>query len=136
MSRASPHHVGLRVADLGRSTAFYAQAFGFGVEVEATVPGPVRIVMLLGDAGFRIELFELAQDSETPEWPDPITALRAGASHFGLVVGDLERGVARAVEAGGREVWGPRQSPEPHVRIAFVADPDGNLIELLTVGEK
>jgi len=35
------------------------------------------------------------------------------------------------VEAGGRSVWTPRATPEPGLRIAFVADPDGNLVELL-----
>jgi catechol 2,3-dioxygenase-like lactoylglutathione lyase family enzyme len=39
---------------------------------------------------------------------------------------------ARAVEAGGRSVWTPRDTPEPGLRIAFVADPDGNLVELLS----
>jgi hypothetical protein len=28
-------------------------------------------------------------------------------------------------------VWDPRQSPEPGVRMAFVHDAEGNLIELL-----
>jgi hypothetical protein len=29
-------------------------------------------------------------------------------------------------------VWTPRDTPEPGLRIAFVADPDGNLVELLS----
>jgi catechol 2,3-dioxygenase-like lactoylglutathione lyase family enzyme len=28
----------------------------------------------------------------------------------------------------------PRDTPEPGLRIAFVADPDGNLVELLSSG--
>ncbi len=32
----------------------------------------------------------------------------------------------------GRSVWTPRDTPEPGLRIAFVADPDGNLVELLS----
>jgi lactoylglutathione lyase len=36
------------------------------------------------------------------------------------------------LEAGGRSVWTPRDTPEPGLRIAFVADPDGNIVELLS----
>jgi len=32
---------------------------------------------------------------------------------------------------GARPVMAPRPSPEPGVRMAFVADPEGNLVELL-----
>jgi lactoylglutathione lyase len=31
-------------------------------------------------------------------------------------------------------VWDPRPSPEPGVRMAFVADLDGNLVELVETG--
>jgi lactoylglutathione lyase len=31
-------------------------------------------------------------------------------------------------------VWDPRQSPEPGVRMAFVADADGNLVEFIERG--
>jgi hypothetical protein len=37
----------------------------------------------------------------------------------------------RAVDAGGRRVRAPRDTPEHVLRIAFVANPDGNLVELL-----
>ncbi len=41
-----------------------------------------------------------------------------------------------SVEARGRSVWTPRDTPEPGLRIAFVADPDGNLVELLSSDEE
>jgi catechol 2,3-dioxygenase-like lactoylglutathione lyase family enzyme len=37
---------------------------------------------------------------------------------------------------GGRSVWTPRDTPEPGLRIAFVTDPDGNLVELLSSDEE
>jgi len=36
-----------------------------------------------------------------------------------------------ALRAGATSVAAPGQSPEPGVRFAFLADPEGNLIELL-----
>jgi hypothetical protein len=46
-------------------------------------------------------------------------------------VTDLDAGYARSVARGARPVMPPGPSPEPGVRMAFVADPEGNLIELL-----
>jgi lactoylglutathione lyase len=46
-------------------------------------------------------------------------------------VADLDAGYERAVARGARPVMPPGPSPEAGVRMAFVADPEGNLIELL-----
>jgi len=51
--------------------------------------------------------------------------------------GDIPEHLAHAsVEARGRSVWTPRDTPEPGLRIAFVADPDGSHVELLSSDEK
>jgi len=80
--------------------------------------------------GEQLEL--LAVGVQTSGWEDPIAALRAGVPHTAWAVDDLDTAHGRAVEAGGRSVWTPRDTPEPGLRIAFVADPDGNLVELLS----
>jgi catechol 2,3-dioxygenase-like lactoylglutathione lyase family enzyme len=65
-------------------------------------------------------------------WADPPTAmLTEGFGHVAFECSDLEADFTRATDAGAAEVWGPRQSPEPGRRMAFVHDPDGNLIELI-----
>ena len=46
-------------------------------------------------------------------------------------VADLDGAYDRAVARGARPVMPPCPAPEPGVRMAFVADPEGNLIELL-----
>jgi predicted enzyme related to lactoylglutathione lyase len=58
-----------------------------------------------------------------------MAALRAGVLHTTWTVDDLDAAHARAVETGGRSVWTPRDTPEPGLRIAFVPDPDGNLVD-------
>jgi lactoylglutathione lyase len=128
------HHAGLPVADLDRATAWYEEALGFTVELTVELPtDPVRVAMLVNDADVRLELFELEEARDTPAWADPVSALRRGVGHVAVVVDDLAAAFERAAAAGGRAVWEPRQSPEPHIRMAFVADPDGNLVELLAV---
>lgn len=134
MSTARPHgprfhHVGLPVSDLETAIAWYETALGFAHELTGQVPEGVRIAFVGNEAGEKVELFEVPTDA--PAWNGPIPALRAGVGHFGLTVADIDASFARAVDAGGRAVWEPRPSPKPGQRIAFLTDPDGNLIELL-----
>jgi catechol 2,3-dioxygenase-like lactoylglutathione lyase family enzyme len=105
------HHVGLSVADLGRAKKWYADVLGMteGFAFELPQFG-VRGCFMEGH-GTRVELFE-----------------RVGSG--GGIGGQLppEALLAR----GAKPVWDPRPSPEPGVRMAFVADDDGNLVELVS----
>jgi glyoxylase I family protein len=46
-------------------------------------------------------------------------------------VTDVDGAYHSALARGARAVMPPCPSPEPGVRMAFIADPEGNLIELL-----
>jgi predicted enzyme related to lactoylglutathione lyase len=46
-------------------------------------------------------------------------------------VADLDAAYDRVIASGAVAVWDPRDSPEPGMRMAYVTDPDGNLIELV-----
>jgi lactoylglutathione lyase len=128
----SAHHVGLTVIDLSRSLVWYREAFGFEAELEFTLPGDVRGAMMRTGGGARVELFEVPGAGAGMNWADPPTAMRTlGFGHVGLEAEDLDAAYARALAAGATAVWGPRQSPEPGRRMAFVHDPEGNLIELI-----
>jgi lactoylglutathione lyase len=126
------HHVGSPVSDLDLSVAWYREALGLTHEAAAGVPGGVAF--MVAPTGERLEL--LAVDPQNSAWDDPILALRAGVGHTAWTVDDCDAAHARAVEAGGRSVWTPRDTPEPGLRIAFVADPDGNLVELPSSDEE
>jgi glyoxylase I family protein len=65
-----------------------------------------------------------------------VAALRAGYGHVAFAVADLDGAFDRAVARGARPVMPPCPAPEPGVRMAFVADPEGNLVELLDRGRK
>jgi lactoylglutathione lyase len=128
----SAHHVGLTVIDLDRAQAWYGAAFGFEPQVEFTLPGDVRGAMLQAGGGARVELFEVPGAGSGMCWADPPTAMRTlGFGHVALEAADLDAAYDRAVAAGATAVWAPRQSPEPGRRMAFVHDPDGNLVELI-----
>jgi lactoylglutathione lyase len=127
-------HAGLTVEDLDRASAFYAAAFGFVAEFpfELGVDG-IRGVMLRHPEGARLELFarpSSAGGGQRGRTPIETIAFH-GYGHFALTAPDLDVVFARAVQAGATERVSPRPSPEPGVRFAFVADPEGNLVELV-----
>ncbi len=61
----------------------------------------------------------------------PEAVLTEGFGHLAFDVAGLDAEFDRLVALGARPVMPPRPSPEPGVRMAFVADPEGNLVELL-----
>jgi catechol 2,3-dioxygenase-like lactoylglutathione lyase family enzyme len=125
-------HAGLSVASLDGAVAFYADAFGFAGEFEFELPDGIRGVMLRLDSGGRLELFERRGSSGGLRADDPLAALATrGYGHFAVCAPDIDSLYARAVDAGAVGKVAPRPSPEPGVRFAFLADPEGNLVELV-----
>ena len=127
------HHTGLSVPDLDRSLAWYCATFGFTPGFAFEVPqAQLRGAFAVGPNGVAIELIERAGSLPGPLPADPPQANELhGYNHIALAVGDLDEAYRHVVAAGARPVWNPRASPEPGVRMAYVADPDGNLIELI-----
>lgn len=70
-----------------------------------------------------------------------VADLDAGAAFYGAAfgfarevefsLGEIRALYDRAPAAGARERLSPRPSPEPGVRFAFLADPEGNLVALV-----
>lgn len=125
------HHIGLSVGDLDAAIAWYGGALGYESTFVAETP-TMRVSMgRLGD-GTGLELLERVGSASGAQGREPDEALLTrGYGHIALEVDDLDATVALLVARRARVVWAPRASPEPGVRMAFVHDPEGNLIELL-----
>ena len=129
-------HVGLAVADLGAAAAWYRDVFGLVPELSLRVDAiDLSIEMLIHPGfGYRVELLHRPGTGGGPG-PKPANpaeaALRQGYGHVAFDVADLDGAFDHAVARGARPVMPPCPAPEPGVRMAFVADPEGNLIELL-----
>ena len=125
-------HVGVSVADLDACAAFYERAFAFKPEFPFELPGGIRGLMMLNEEGVRVELFERPGSAEGIRAGHPIEALSTrGYGHFALTAADIDPPFEAALRASGRAIVQPSSSPEPGVRFAFLADPEGNLIELV-----
>jgi glyoxylase I family protein len=55
-----------------------------------------------------------------------------GFGHIALRVDDVDALHDRLVDLGATSVMSPRPAPVSDSRMAYVADPEGNFIELLT----
>jgi lactoylglutathione lyase len=132
-SDATFDHVGLTVADLDAAVGWYRRALGLVVHFEfAFDTFEFRAAMLIGPTGYRLELLERAGSAPGPAAANPIEAAAVrGYGHICLDVHDVDTAYAALLEAGAGERMSPRASPEAGVRMAFVADPEGNLIELI-----
>lgn len=130
---AALDHVGLSVADLDAAVAWYAGAFGWRVaEPFEIAPLGIRGAFVVSEDGQAIELLERVGSAGGLRAPDPqVALLTRGYGHVCLRVPDTDRWFARLIDAGATPRLPPRDAPEPGVRFAFVADPEGNLIELL-----
>ena len=127
-------HVGLAVADLAAAVCWFGDVFGLVPELTLRVePLNLDIEMLVHPGyGYRLELLHRpgSQPDRKPGTPGE-AALREGYGHVAFDVTDLDAAYDRAVARGARPVMPPGPSPEAGVRMAFVADPEGNLVELL-----
>jgi catechol 2,3-dioxygenase-like lactoylglutathione lyase family enzyme len=125
-------HVGLSLSSLEDGARFYADAFGFEREFAFDLPHGIHGLMMVHPSGARLELFERDGSAPGIQRVAPLDALATrGYGHFAVATEDIRAQFERAVAAGASEVVTPGQSPEPGVLFAFVADPEGNLIELL-----
>jgi catechol 2,3-dioxygenase-like lactoylglutathione lyase family enzyme len=126
-------HVGLNVGSLEDMTAWYVAAFGLEVEFEFALDQvDFRGVMLRSPAGWRIELLHRVGNDAGLRASSPVeAALTRGFGHFALDVPEVDAAYAALLAAGAGDRLSPRPSPEPGVRMAYVADPEGNLVELL-----
>lgn len=132
-------HVGISVPDLDSAIAWYREALHLAAGPVFAVPGTdLRGAMMLHISGWRVELMH--RPGALPGLPTG-SALEAagtlGYGHLCLSVGSPEEVDARfrrLVAAGAAVRMRPQAAPRAGGRMAFVADPYGNLIELIDRG--
>lgn len=125
-------HGGVSVADLDVSRTFYTQVLGFTLEEEFRIPNtPIRGAVLINATGSRVELF-CREGSEVglPGHPTESTK-QQGWFQLAFRVADLKATFDEVVAGGATAVKLPFTAPDGRSQVAFIGDPDGNLIELI-----
>jgi catechol 2,3-dioxygenase-like lactoylglutathione lyase family enzyme len=137
-------HVGITVADMERSLAFYGAGLGLdllsdrtagsGTLAELTgVPvATLRIALLAAPGGGIVELLQYDDGSAA----DALPASRPGTGHVCVFVADLNAARDRLLSAGGSQVsLGPVTVSGGEYagrECLYLRDPDGFLVELFT----
>jgi catechol 2,3-dioxygenase len=115
-------HIHLVVRDLDRSLKFYRDVFGMDERFRV---GPCMV--FLSTPGSE-DLITLNQDPSEAH----LAGTNGGVNHFGFRLSppaDFDAAVRDVQAAGGKLV--SRGEHEPGVAFAYVADPDGYVIELM-----
>ena len=130
-------HVGIDVHDLPAQIDFYRRAFDLEILVEGDVPEyNFRAALLVSPTGWHLELFKRDGAAPRPVPDDPDAQHNVlGLGHVCFAVDDLEAGLDRLVSLGAAMRLPPIPYPGiPDWRLAYLADPEGNLIELMSRG--
>ncbi len=126
-------HVGLNVANLAAQAAWYGKAFGLRETGRFEVPPlNLRGLFMTNDDGLTIELLEREGSQGGQQAQTQAQALLTrGYGHICVRVADVQALHDKLLALGGRQAMPVGPSPEPGVTFSFVADPEGNLIEII-----
>lgn len=115
------NHVGGPVHDLDASLTFYTD-LGAQVVDHLFMEGPqvTRVHLQLGTG-----LIELLHSK------NPAPDATYGLNHIGFMTDNLDADYARLIAAGYTELTPPKVAGSGQGRLAFLADPNGNRVELL-----
>ena len=121
-------HTAIRVADLDRSVDFYQRLYGYDVFIDNRgEPGGATVLGLIG--GHTVELIkqEAAADAKAPR--DVL-----GHACIAFSVDDIDAAHASLKANGYVRSEGPETFG--NVRVVFVRDPDGTLLEFIELPKK
>ena len=107
-------YVMLMVADMTRALRFYTEAFAVTVLISSPHWSEFTI------AGTTIALHPGGSGNETH-------------TGLGFEVKDLDAALQRTTEVGGRITNQPRERPQERIRVAQIADTEGNVITVAEV---
>ncbi|HHV08045.1 MAG TPA: methylmalonyl-CoA epimerase [Firmicutes bacterium] len=116
-------HVGVQVANLKRSIAFYQEMLGLKLQSQEDLSTRgLKKAMLVAGSGI-VELLEYV-DEPVPNSDGPI-------AHMAFRVSDIDNAWAQLKKAGVKLVDEVPRQLEGGMKIAFLRGPDNELIELV-----
>jgi len=130
--KLAPFMVGLSVADIDKTTNWYAETLGFKVTLDAPLGQTGGKLRWIEAGGQRIELLYLPNSTPGPEraLPPAHGGVR-GFTHLTMEVPDLDAAAASLAARGVKPAVAPVSIAPLKVRVLFLRDPEGNMVELL-----
>jgi catechol 2,3-dioxygenase-like lactoylglutathione lyase family enzyme len=133
LQSATLSHFGLSVGDLDAMAAFYARLGFDAIARSDFAPAPVRLALVRNQAGITLELTSHRDSAPAAPAASAMEAAKQrGVFQYALRVTRLEQAVAVSVAAGARLLSAPAANSSGEYRFAYIADPEGNLIEFMS----
>jgi len=116
-------HVSIRCRKMDASIEYYQKMFGAQVMLRRNLPTSKRIVYLqIGDT--MLELMDFGPGKEPVDPRDYY-----GVTHIGIKTDDFDSAY-RDLKAKGADFLGESFEPAPGIRLVFLREPNGVIIEL------
>jgi len=146
MQQTAPLEIGLPVIDLNRMVAFYTGVFDCKEVRRAEIPAELSAMIGVAKNGYTNvwlqfpggEIIKLVRPPEAPgkRAVPAYSGTQTGIAYFTLYCDDIAAAIATAEEQGAtlvseRALAGSTEG----VRLAFLADPEGNQFEFVEVVE-
>ncbi len=133
LNSLSPHHVALSVPYLEETIQWYQDKLGFRTSLRRELPQFSTQQAFLELNGFRIEFFERENSARTQPSPTnvPDDLLVQGYKHIAFAVNDIDAVAAELKQRSVEVVLAPVVDEEIRLKVCFIKDNNGNLIELV-----
>lgn len=115
----------LEVVDLDRSLAFYREVFGMTEKLRVEAGDVIEVGIDFPQASASPRILLVRHKGQVPH------ASSSAFNRIALLVPEIGRLCDAAVTKGGRVIKPVSDLRAHRTKIAFIADPDGNVLELL-----
>jgi glyoxylase I family protein len=124
-------HIGMATADMDACLGFYVGLLGCELALRKPSPGGAGEVAFVSIGGGMLEIVS-RPNMKRPAYDVPRD--QVGMRHMTFNVDDVDTSYARLIAAGVASSQAPRdaQNIEIFSRVAFVKDPDGVIVELVS----
>ena len=127
------NHSAIRVPDFETAVAWYAEKLDFRLRQSATVAGlHFGFLYSAADDSFHFEILAGVGADRRPPYKDLYDSYKmSGWHHMGFQVESVDAAINELKRRGVTVVSEPHDAPEVGLRVAFFADPWGNLFEMI-----
>jgi catechol 2,3-dioxygenase-like lactoylglutathione lyase family enzyme len=127
------NHSAIRVPDFDAAVAWYVEKLDFQLRQSAAVAGlTFGFLYPAMDDSFHFELMAGPGAENRPPYKDLYDSYNmSGWHHMGFQVNDVDEAIKELKRRGVTIVSEPHDAPAVGLRVAFFADPWGNLFEMI-----
>ncbi len=119
-------HSAIRTSDLNKSVNFYVNVFGFEIREKRYIEAHKTTLVFLKDAAANFEIELIADDN-----PKPLPDCENSFAHLAFQTDNIDEDAKKIKDSGINFLREPFYSLDKSMKIAFLNDPNGIMIEII-----